>query len=158
MPKRAPVATVTARERESEPVVQFTVFLPNRLGRLHEVTCRLAEREVHILALTVLDTTDSTILRFVVDDPDRARDLLAEHDFPFTETVVLAVEVGGEGRLKDVLHALLEAELNIHYTYPFLTRPGDKSALIVSIEDQEVAEQALRQHQFAVLYQGDLSR
>ena len=69
-----PVATPTetAREREREPVIQFTVFIPNRLGRLFEVTCRLAEREVHILALTVLDTTDSTILRFVVDDPDRA--------------------------------------------------------------------------------------
>ncbi|MBN9691418.1 MAG: acetolactate synthase [Verrucomicrobia bacterium] len=151
-------STTTARERDAEPISQFSVFLPNRLGRLHEVTCRLAEREVHILALTVLDTTDSTILRFVVDDPDRARDLLAEHAFPFSETRVLAVEVEGEGRLKDVLHALLEAELNIHYVYPFLTRPRDKSGLIISIEDQEVAEDALRRHQFSVLYQPDLSR
>lgn len=151
-------ATVTARERDREPVIQFSVFIPNRLGRLHEVTCRLAEREVHILALTVLDTTDSTILRLVVDDPDRARALLAEHNFPFTEVQVLAVEVGGEGRLKDVLSALLEAELNIHYTYPFLTRPGGRSALVVSIEDQEVAEDSLRRHQFDVLCQTDLSR
>ena len=147
-----------AREREREPVIQFSVFIPNRIGRLHEVTCRLAEREVHILALTVLDTTDSTILRMVVDDPDRARTLLDEHDFPFTEVRVLAVEVAGEGRLRDVLSALLEAELNIHYTYPFLTRPGGKSALVVSIEDQEVAEDILRRHQFDVLYQPDLSR
>lgn len=155
-----PVATPTrtTREREHEPVIQFSVFIPNRLGRLHEVTCRLAEREVHILALTVLDTTDSTILRAVVDDPDRARGLLQEHNFPFTEVPVLAVEVSGEGRLKDVLSALLEAELNIHYTYPFLTRPGGRSALVVSIEDQEVAEECLRRHQFDVLYQADLSR
>lgn len=151
-----PIAT--AREREAEPIIQFSVFLPNRLGRLHEVTCRLAEREVHILALTVLDTTDSTILRFVVDDPDRARALLSEHAFPTSETRVLAVEVEGEGRLKDVLFALLEAELNIHYTYPFLTRPRERSALIISIEEQEVAEDALRRHQFSVLYQSDLSR
>jgi hypothetical protein len=148
----------TARERDAEPVIQFSVFLPNRLGRLHEVTCRLAEQQVHILALTVLDTTDSTILRFVVDDPDRARSLLGEHAFPFAETQVLAVEVEGEGCLKDVLHALLEAELNIHYTYPFLTRPGGRSALVVSIEHQDVAEESLRRHQFTVLYQADLSR
>ena len=150
--------TAIARERDAEPINQFSVFLPNRLGRLHEVTRRLAEREVHILALTVLDTTDSTILRFVVDDPDRARELLAEHAFPFSETQVLAVEVEGEGRLKDVLYALLEAELNIHYVYPFLTRPGGKSGLVIHIEDQEIAEQSLRQHQFRVLYQPDLSR
>jgi len=151
-----PIAT--ARERDAETIKQFSVFLPNRLGRLHEVTRLLAEREVHILALTVLDTTDSTILRFVVDDPDRARKLLAEHAFPFSETQVLAVEVDGEGRLKDVLYALLEAELNIHYVYPFLTRPGGTSGLVISIEDQEVAEQSLRQHQFKVLYQPDISR
>ncbi|MBX3733326.1 MAG: acetolactate synthase [Verrucomicrobiae bacterium] len=151
-------AKAIARDREREPVIQFSVFIPNRIGRLHEVTCRLAEREVHILALTVLDTTDSTILRMVVDDPDRARSLLDEHDFPFTEVKVLAVEVAGEGRLRDVLSALLEAELNIHYTYPFLTRPGGRSALVVSIEDQEVAEDILRRHEFDVLYQPDLSR
>ncbi len=151
-----PVATL--RSRDSEPVVQFSVFMPNRLGRLHELTRRLADRQVHILALTVLDTTESTILRFISDDPDAARTLLDEHGFPFTEVEVLAVEVDGEGRLKDVLAALVEAELNIHYVYPFLTRPGGKSALVISIEDQEVAEQALRAHQFTVLFQPDLSR
>lgn len=151
-----PVATL--RSRDPEPVIQFSVFMPNRLGRLLEVSRRLAEREVHILALTVLDTTESTILRFISDDPEAARSLLDEHALPFTETVVLAVEVEGEGRLKDVLHALLEAELNIHYVYPFLTRPGGKSALVISIEHQEVAEDALRRHQFTVLFQPDLSR
>lgn len=151
-----PVATL--RSRDPEPVIQFSVFMPNRLGRLHELTRRLAEREVHILALTVLDTTESTILRFISDDPDAAHALLDEHGFPFTEVEVLAVEVDGEGRLKDVLAALVEAELNIHYVYPFLTRPGGKSALVISIEDQEVAEQALRAHQFTVLFQADLSR
>lgn len=151
-----PVAIL--RSRDPEPVIQFSVFMPNRLGRLHELTRRLAEREVHILALTVLDTTESTILRFISDDPDAAHTLLDEHGFPFTEVEVLAVEVDGEGRLKDVLAALVEAELNIHYVYPFLTRPGGKSALVISIEDQEVAEQALRAHQFTVLFQADLSR
>jgi len=148
----------TLRSRDPEPVIQFSVFMPNRLGRLHELTRRLADREVHILALTVLDTTESTILRFISDDPDSARTLLDEHGFPATEVKVLAVEVDGEGRLKDVLAALVEAELNIHYVYPFLTRPGGKSALVISIEDQEVAEQALRAHQFTVLFQRDLSR
>jgi hypothetical protein len=57
-----------------------------------------------------------------------------------------------------VLAALLEAELNIHYVYPFLNRPGGKSALIISIEEQEVAGDALRAHQFRVLFQSDLSR
>ena len=72
------MSVTTARGREPEPVLQFSVFIPNRMGRMHEVVRRLVEREVHIVALTVLDTTDSTILRIVVDDPDGARRLLEE--------------------------------------------------------------------------------
>lgn len=147
-----------AREREREPVIQFSVFMANRLGRLHDVVRHLAEPEVHILALTMLDTTDSTILRMIVDDPDRTRLILEKQQFPFTETTLLVVELDYQRKIQGMLEALLEAELNVHYIYPFLNRPGGKSALAISIEYPDVAEEALRRHQFTVLYQADLSR
>jgi hypothetical protein len=152
------MGSVLETSKTPEPVVQFSVFTPNRLGRLHEVTRLLLDRDVHILALTVLDTTDSTILRIIVDDPDRARELLDSNHFAFSETTVVAVELQGERQLGDILAALLEAELNIHYTYPFLTRPNGNSALALSIEHKEVAEDALRRHFFKVLYQHDITR
>lgn len=150
--------TVVARERDPEPVLQFSVFTANRTGRLHEVAHRLAAHEVHIMALSVLDTTDSTVLRLVVDDPDRAREVLDKYGFPYVETPLLVVEIDHERQLKDVLAACFEAELNIHYTYPFLTRPGGRSALAINIEHSDVAEHALRRHQFRVLYQTDIAR
>ena len=149
-------STINARERE--PVVQFSVFTPNRFGRLHDVVRRLAEGEVHILALTVLDTTDSTILRLVVDDPDRARSLLGEFGYAFSECILLVVEVLYEHQLKDILAAFIEAELNIHYIYPFLIRPGGRSAIAINVEHLDVAEVALKQRQFTVLTQDDLAR
>ena len=153
-----PVATATKRARDPEPVLQFSVFTPNRLGRLHDLSKRLAEREVHILALAVLDTTECTILRLVVDDPEGAREILGENGFAFVESPLVVVEIDFEVQLEDVLAALLEAELNIHYLYSFLTRPGSKAALALSIEDPDVAQDILRRHQFRVLYQGDVSR
>ena len=137
---------------------QFSVFTPNRLGRLHEVVCRLAERNVHIMALTVLDTTDSAIIRFAADDPDRARELLVKNDFPFTESELVVVELDSATRLNEVMSALLEAELNINYLYPFLPHFQGKSLLAFSMEDNERAEQVLRRHQFRVLKQSDISR
>ena len=83
---------------------------------------------------------------------------LQEHGFAFTETAVVVVEIAGERQLQDVLAALLEAELNIHYTYPFLNRPAGKSALVLNVEHPEVAVDSLRRHYFTVLYQGDVSR
>jgi hypothetical protein len=93
------MAVAIARQPRSDPVLQFTIFIPNRIGRLHEVARLLYERAVHILALTVLDTTDSTILRLIVDDPDSARGLLQKHAFAFTETSVVVVEMQGERQL-----------------------------------------------------------
>jgi short subunit dehydrogenase-like uncharacterized protein len=67
-------------------------------------------------------------------------------------------QLAGERQLQDVLAALVEAELNIHYTYPFLNRPAGKSALVLNVEYPEVAIDSLRRHYFTVLYQGDVSR
>ena len=61
-----------------DPVKQFSVFAENRVGRLYDLASVFQAHDVHIVALTVLDTTDSSILRFLVDDPDQARELEAE--------------------------------------------------------------------------------
>ena len=142
----------------ADPVQQFSVFTENRVGRLYDLTALLKASNVHIMALTVLDTTDSSILRLIVDDPDLARELMINNDFPYTECDVLAVEIADEGDLKGVLAALLEAEINIHYVYSFLKRPGGRSALALSIEDYDVAAQALHTRGFRVLTQRDISR
>jgi len=148
----------TSRARGNEPIKQFSVFTANQVGRLFDLTSLLAAHEVHVLAVMALDTTDSTILRVVVDDPEAARELLREHEFPFTESEILAVEMEAATQLKEVLAALLEAEINIYYVYAFLTRPQGKLALALNLEDREVAAQALTQHQFKVLNQGDIAR
>ena len=148
----------TATRRVPDAVTQFSVFTPNRLGRLHEVIGLLNTREVHVLALTVLDTTDSAIIRFIVDDVDRARQLLDQNGFPFTEGPVLVVEVDSTTQLPEVMSALLEAELNINYLYSFIPHPRGKSILALSMEDNEMADKVLRHHQFRTLKQADISR
>ena len=141
-----------------DPVKQFSVFAENRVGRLYDLTALFKSHEVHIMALTVLDTTDSAIMRMIVDDPDQARELMINNDFPFTEGNVLAIEIDGEQRIKSVLGALLEAEINIHYVYSFMMRPNDATGLAINVEDPDVAAEALSNCGFRVLTQGDISR
>ncbi|MEX2381384.1 MAG: acetolactate synthase [Opitutales bacterium] len=150
--------TRTTKRRQSEAVKQFSIFAQNQVGRLADLIRLLNSHDVHVMALTILDTTDSSIIRMIVDDPDKARALFSEHDFAFTECEVLVVEIAGEGDMKHVLSALLEAEVNIHYIYSCVSRPREKCALVISLEDGEVAAQSLRNHQFKVLLQNDISR
>lgn len=144
--------------RTPDAVMQFSVFTPNRLGRLNELIGLLAGKGVHVLALTILDTTDSAIIRFVVDEPDTARRLLEDQDFPYTETQLIVVELDSATQLPQLMGALLEAELNINYLYSFIPHPGDKSILALNMEDNELGEQVLRRHQFRTLRQSDISR
>ncbi len=141
-----------------DPVKQFSVFAENRLGRLHDLTTVLGQNNVHVMAITVLDTTDSSIVRFIVDDPGKARELMIVNDFPYNELNVLAVEIDTESDLKGVLSALREAEINIHYIYSFIKRPEGKAAFAINVEDSDVSAQALSQRGYKVLTQGDISR
>jgi hypothetical protein len=150
-----PAETTTAGRRD--PVIQFSVFTPNRLGRLHDLIGLLATHGVHVLALMVLDTTDSSIIRLVVDDPERARGLLVRGEFPFSESKLLAVEVNPTD-MNRLMAALLQAELNINYLYSFIPHPQGKSILALSMEDNDLGEQALHRHQFRTLKQSDISR
>jgi hypothetical protein len=142
----------------ADPVKQFSVFIPNRVGQLYDLTALLAKHNVHIMAMTTLDTTDCAIDRLIVDDPDRARELMAATNFSFTECDVLAVEITNEAQLKGVLNALLTVEINIHYLYSFLVRPEGKSALALSVEDNDLATSALNTRGYRVLTQRDISR
>jgi hypothetical protein len=142
----------------NDPVKQFSVFAENRLGRLFDLTTLLKANNVHVMAITVLDTTDSAIVRYVTDDPDKARELMVNNDFPYVECDILAVEIIDESQLNNVLAALFEAEINIHYVYSFIKRPEGLSALAINIEDQDIAAQALNKRGFRVLTQREISR
>ena len=142
----------------SDPVKQFSVFCENRVGRLYDLTRLFKENNVHVIALTVLDTTDSAIMRIIVDDPDKACELMVNNDYPYSDSEVLAVEISDESELAVVLAALLEAEINIHYVYSFIKRPEGRTALALSIEDADIAAQSLQCRGLRVLTQRDISR
>ncbi len=142
----------------TDPVRQLSVFVENRVGRLFDLVALLVAHNVHIMAMATIDTTDSAVDRIIVDDPDRARELLAANNFAYTECEVLVVEFLGESQLKHLLGALVAVEINIHYAYTFMVRPDGRSALVLNLEDADLAAQSLNSRGFKVLTQRDISR
>jgi|ERR1700722_8574527 hypothetical protein len=152
------MTTHAIRGRQRDPVTQFSVFTANRMGRLHDLIAMLNTSSVHVLAVTVLDTTETAIIRVVVDDPQAARRLLQENGFAFTESELLVVEIAAATQLPELMSAFLEAEVNVNYMYCFIPHPQGKSILGVSMEDNEVGERVLSRRGFRVLRQSDVSR
>ncbi len=127
------------------------------MGRLNILIGLFTSHNIHVLALMVLDTTDSAIIRLVVDDPEHARELLEKEHFPFSESRLVVVEVNSTD-LARLMSVLLQAEININYMYSFIPHPHGRAIVALSMEDSDLAEQALRRNQFQVLRQTDISR
>jgi hypothetical protein len=149
---------LTTQAPEHEPVKQFSVFAENKIGRLKQFIDLLGCHDIHVIALSTMETTDSAIVRVVVDDPDGARAVFQEHGFPYNESDLLAVEIDSEADLKRILAVLLAAEVNLHYIYPFISRPMSKAALVMNVEAPDLAAQALRGAGLRVLSQADIAR
>jgi hypothetical protein len=152
------MTTEVISARTPDMVKQFSVFTANRLGRLRDLIALLGSKNIHVLALMVLDTTDSAIIRLVTDDPDQSRELLQKNEFAFTESNLIVVEIDSAAELSILMSALLEGEININYLYSFIPHPQGKSILALSMEHHEIAEKILKHHQFTVLRQSDISR
>ncbi|HEX4141433.1 MAG TPA: acetolactate synthase [Candidatus Methylacidiphilales bacterium] len=149
----------TAKGPQGDEVRQFSVFLENKVGRLLDIVKIFSQAQVHVVALSILDTADAAIVRLVTDDPDKARALFQEHGLAFTEVTLVVVELSSSAAdLKAVLTALLQAECNVHSAYSLLTRPRGKAALALHADDGEVAASVLQANQFKLLTQRDISR
>ena len=149
---------IITRPGAFEPVVQFSIYADNKVGRLNEIIRLLSEHEVHVMALSILDTTDSSIIRIIVDYPEEAQKLLEEDRFSFVMSELVAVELMSTIELEKVTTALVQAEINIHYIYPFIFRPNNSSALAISLEDNDLAAETLMRHQLRLLGQNDITR
>jgi hypothetical protein len=97
---------------------QLSVFLENKPGRLANVLLALAREKLNIAALSVMDSHDQGVLRCVVDDLDRARQILKGLSIRFSEADVVSVELRNQpGALAHVCEILGAQHVNIEYAY-----------------------------------------
>jgi hypothetical protein len=150
---------LTIEKTGGQGVRHFSVFLDNKVGALLEVVKLLGEHNIVVLALSIQDSAESSICRFIVSDPDRTEELFEEHDIPHSVSEIVVTELKeGAADLPNVLAALLKAEVNVLFSYPLLIRPRGRAALALHVDDSECASAVLRGDGFPILTQADLSR
>lgn len=134
---------------------QLSVFLENKSGRLTEVLEALGQENIKITALSVADTTEFGILRLIVPDSEKARNLLRERQFTVNITDVISVMAPNEAQhYARVLRILSDLDISVEYTYAFSI--GDKSIIILRCSNTEEAIKALKEHELELLRASDL--
>lgn len=124
---------------------QLSVFVENQPGRLIGPCRLLAEAQINIVALSLAETQNYGILRLIVRDWQKAKDLLEAGGFRATVSEVLAIQVADRpGGLLEVLGPISAAGLNVEYMYAFSTKAGEQAVLVFRFENPRRALEALR--------------
>jgi hypothetical protein len=148
----------TAHGRDWPSVRQFNVFIANRVGGLLDIVRRFETTDNRIVSLTIVDSADCAIIRIVLSDPERAREVFERAGLPVTESDLLVVQLPeGAQPLLQICKALLMAEINIHYAYPLLVGPQGRAALALHVEDHETAVNTLARQGFVLFTENDLT-
>ena len=104
-------------------IKQISIFIPNKKGSLSQLTDILIAHNIDIRAIAVFDTAEFGILRIVVDDPDRAIEILNQEGIVAKVSKVIAVEPEDKpGSLNQIFNILRDADINIDYVYSFIMR------------------------------------
>ena len=125
-------------------IPQLSVFLENKPGHLI-VPCRLlADAGINVVTLSLADTQQFGILRLIVREWQRAREVLEAAGWVVTVTEVLAIEVADKpGGLVELLGVFEQAGINVEYMYAFTARLGNRAVLVFRFDDLDAAITAL---------------
>ncbi len=126
-------------------VKQLSVFLENKPGALNRPVQLLGKGRFNILALSLADTQQFGILRFIVQDWENALALLEKEGFVVKVTDMVALEVSNApGGLATILTALDKTHVNLEYMYGFTEAKEGKGLLLFRFDDPDRAIEALQ--------------
>jgi hypothetical protein len=140
-------------------VRQFSVMLPNRVGAFSSLSTLMSRRQIDVIGLSVQDSSDATVARLIVNDPDGAEELFMEQGIAYTLSELVVVKMKESGPdLKKCLTVLYEAETNLDYAFSLMVQHQGHSLLAMYLEDCEFAASVLNQAGLTVVYEDELLR
>ena len=141
-------------------IKQISVFVENVPGKIVEDSQILGENNIDMSALSLADSSDFGILRLIVNDPEKAYQVLREHAFVVKQSEVIAAVIDDRpGGLTAVLKILAQENVSVEYMYAFVGNRQDGHAVVVlRTNNQAAAQKALDTHHISTLAPQDIYR
>jgi len=133
-------------------IIQLSVFLENKKGRLYDAAVALGGAGIDIKALTIAESEGFGVLRMVVNKPNEALDVLKKNGFVASITDIVAVEVKDQpGGLAGILKILNDNDINLEYMYAFVEKNADNAIVVFRFEDTDKAISVLIKNKVRIL-------
>ncbi|MCR4686501.1 MAG: amino acid-binding protein [Lachnospiraceae bacterium] len=121
---------------------QLSVFIENREGRIENVSQYLSENGINIISVSLADTSEYGMLRLIVSDPEKGKQILKDNGFAAMLSDVIAVEMPKYfTSLNQLMKTLSEININVEYMYSLSA--GDISAIIIKTSDNAKASEGI---------------
>ena len=126
-------------------VKQLSVFMENRPGRLYKLTHALGKEGIDFVTLSIADTKDFGIVRFIARDNDRAYEVLKNEGFTVGITELIGVEVADRpNALAEVVSLMEESDINIEYLYSFVLTNHNTAKILMRVNETDRAVSLLQ--------------
>jgi len=136
---------------------QISVFIENKEGRLKKAIDILSKENINIRALSIADTSKYGILRLIVSDAEKSKEVLEKNNFIVKENEVIIVEVPDEPNgLNTVLGYLDSENINVEYIYAFVSKKRDEAIVVMRLEDIEEGINVLKKNNAYLLDDEDI--
>ena len=107
--------------------------------------------------MSIADTRDFGILRLIVNDTDKACEVLAQSEYALNVSDVVAVTIPDKtGALSYVLDILGANGVNVEYLYVFMSGQAQVS-IVIRVDDNEKANKALKSGGVVQLTENDIA-
>lgn len=125
-------------------IKQLSVFVENKKGELTDITTLLSQNGISLKSINLVDSSDFGILRIIVNETQKAKDILDNNGFSLTITEIFAVSIDDHiGSFNEVVSTLSEHGINIEYTYTISNAKNGAFIFKVNPEDFAKATEIL---------------
>lgn len=112
----------------------------------------LADAGVNIRAMCMADTSEFGILRLVVDNPEKGKEVLEKNNFLVKITEIIGVAMDDTpGGLTAVLKIIKDNSIDLEYLYAFSTSDIGKATLMLHTEDIDKLLDVLKENDIYII-------
>lgn len=131
---------------------QLSIFVENKPGRLEAITETLSKNNINVVVFNIQNRGDFGLVRFLVDNPQKAYLALADKGYACALKEVLLVSIPDKcGNLHKLTKLLFQHNVNISDIYGFVSQPNNLGVCCLEVEDLEKTKKLAEKEGFCVL-------
>ena len=132
---------------------EISVFLENKIAHFEEITHHLQEAKINIRSLMLNNIYHGWgVLNLLVDDPEKAYQILSEAGNSVSMREVIALEMKDQaGGLDELLLNISRAGIHIESAYSRVIENNKMAILIIEVHDILEAKRRLESNNISIL-------